>query len=84
MDSIEGQIMNNTCDFQANLEYFRDFLQKRGSAENTIDSYLTSVRHYHSLYQDVTVEYLQAYKVCSWSIISRIRSIPGFTALTSM
>ena len=63
MDSIEGQIMNNTCDFQANLEYFRDFLQKRGSAENTIDSYLTSVRHYHSLYQDVTVEYLQAYKV---------------------
>ena len=63
MDSIEGQMMNNTCEFQANLEYFRDFLQKRGSAENTIDSYLTSVRHYHSLYQDVTVEYLQAYKV---------------------
>ncbi|MBS1461092.1 MAG: tyrosine-type recombinase/integrase [Clostridium sp.] len=28
-----------------------------------MDSYLTSVRHYHSLYQDVTVEYLQAYKV---------------------
>ena len=63
MDSIEGQMMNNTCEFQANLEYFRDFLQKRGSAENTIDSYLTSVRQYHSLYQDVTVEYLQAYKV---------------------
>lgn len=46
-----------------NLEYFREFLQKRGSAGNTIDSYVTSVRHYHALFDDVTVENLQGYKV---------------------
>lgn len=45
-----------------NLEYFREFLQKRGSADNTVDSYLTSVRHYHTLYDDVTIENLQNYK----------------------
>lgn len=62
MNIIECEYANNPRDIQANLEYFRDFLQKRGSAENTIDSYLTSVRHYHSLHSDVTVENLQAYK----------------------
>lgn len=62
MNIIECDYANNPRDIQANLEYFRDFLQKRGSAENTVDSYLTSVRHYHSLYSDVTVENLQAYK----------------------
>lgn len=47
---------------QTNLEYFHGFLEKRGSAVNTIDSYLTSVRHFHSLYHEITVENLQAYK----------------------
>lgn len=54
--------MHNHDGYQANLEYFHDVLQKRGAAGNTINSYLTSVRHFHSLYRDVTVENLQAYK----------------------
>lgn len=62
MDRMTEAAMYNPCDIQANLEYFRDFLHKRGAAENTVDSYLTSVRHYHSLYCDITVEHLQAYK----------------------
>ena len=62
MNSITDKNVHNSDMFQANLEYFRDFLQKRGSAENTIDSYLTSVRHYHSLFCDITVEHLQEYK----------------------
>ena len=62
MNSITDKNVHNPDMFQANLEYFRDFLQKRGSAENTIDSYLTSVRHYHSLFCDITVEHLQEYK----------------------
>ncbi|MCC8026962.1 MAG: tyrosine-type recombinase/integrase [Clostridium sp.] len=52
----------NPGSIQANLEYFHDFLQKRGSAENTVNSYLTSVRLYHSLYAEITVENLQDYK----------------------
>lgn len=62
MNEIESEPMNNPCDIQANLEYFRDYLQKRGSAVNTVDSYLTSARHYHCLYSDITVESLQSYK----------------------
>ena len=54
--------MYNPDNYQANLQYFHDFLQRRGSSANTIDSYLTSVRHFHSLYRDVTVENLQSYK----------------------
>ena len=55
-------LMYNPDKYQVNLEYFHDFLQRRGSSANTIDSYLTSVRHFHSLYRDVTVENLQSYK----------------------
>lgn len=62
MNEIETEPMNNPSDIQANLEYFRDYLQKRGSAVNTVDSYITSARHYHSLYSDITVDNLQSYK----------------------
>lgn len=54
--------MHNPGENQANLDYFHDFLVKRGSASNTISSYMTSVRHFHSLFSEVTVENLQAYK----------------------
>lgn len=62
MNEIDTEPMNNPSDIQANLEYFRDYLQKRGSAVNTVDSYITSARHYHSLYSDITVDNLQSYK----------------------
>ena len=67
MNSIANETQENPCEFQANLEYFRDFLQKKGKAVNTIDSYLTSVRHYHSLFPHITVEHLQDYK--AWLMV---------------
>ena len=33
--------MYNPDNYQANLQYFHDFLQRRGSSANTIDSYFT-------------------------------------------
>lgn len=68
MNEIETEPMNNPSDIQANLEYFRDYLQKRGSAVNTVDSYITSARHYHSLYSDITVDNLQSYK--AWLMVN--------------
>lgn len=63
MNSIEKEPLQHPCDFQENLKYFREFLQKRGLAANTIDSYLTSVRHYHSLFSDISLDHLKEYKV---------------------
>lgn len=63
MNFITNEPLHNPCDYQANLEYFREFLQKRGLSGNTIDSYLTSARHYHSLFTDVTLDHLMEYKV---------------------
>lgn len=47
---------------QGKIEWFGEFLRQRGASANTVGSYLTSVRLYHSLYESVTPENLQAYK----------------------
>lgn len=59
-DAAEYMTVSSGVDRQ--LEWFREFLIRRGSAENTIHVYLMSVRQYYSLYDEVSVEKLQEYK----------------------
>lgn len=44
------------------LEWFREFLIKRGAAGNTVQVYLTSVRLFYSLFDEISVENMQEYK----------------------
>lgn len=44
------------------LEWFREFLIKRGVAGNTVQVYLTSVRLFYSLFDEISVENMQEYK----------------------
>ena len=49
-------------DFRKDLEYFHEYMVKRGAAANTISSYMTSARHFHRLWGQMTMDHLLAYK----------------------
>ena len=49
-------------DFHKDLEYFHEYMVKRGAAANTISSYMTSARHFHRLWGQMTMDHLLAYK----------------------
>lgn len=41
---------------------FQNYLKKKNQSENTIIAYMTSIRHFYSLYQELTVANLKAYR----------------------
>ena len=49
-------------DFRKDLEYFHEYMVKRGAAANTISSYMTSARHFHRLWGQMTMDHLLVYK----------------------
>lgn len=44
------------------IEQFKDYLKRRGAAKNTIDAYVASARLFFSLYSEINIANLQAYK----------------------
>lgn len=85
-NDVPAECMNRKPDTQEKLEWFGEFLRQKGASGNTIGSYLTSVRLYHSMYESLTPENLQAYK--KWllehykpsTVNARIYGINQYTA----
>lgn len=48
--------------FEEQLEYFKLYLRKQGKSSNTILSYLCSLRLFYSLYSELNVDNLHAYR----------------------
>ena len=63
------------------LELFKEFLKKRGSSKNTVDSYFSTLRLYFSLYPQVNLENLQQFK---FYLLEHFRSNTANTRIFGM